>query len=519
MSIIHPIGSAYLLFFATFVGRAVAADYFTIEVIDADTGRGVPMVELRTVNEVVHYTDSAGLVAFAEPGLMGRDVYIGVKSHGYEFKADGFGMRGTKLRPVAGEKATLKINRVNIADRLYRITGEGIYRDSVLLGRKPPIEHPLLNGGVLGQDSVRATTYRDKLFWVWGDTSRANYPLGNFRTTGATSLLPGKGAKHGGVDPSLGVNLQYFVDDHGVNRAMVPQESVAGPGPVWLGGLVTLADVDGHERLVASYARVQDLGKIYERGLVVFDDKSETFHRLCQFDVDAPMYLEGHPIRVEENGVSYIYCNYSIPYTMRVRADWKAIQNPAEFEGFTCLLPQTRFAGSETKIERDADGDPIWAWKKNTPPLSPDDQSTLVKGSLLNKNDTRLLFTDVDSGKRVKPHAGSVRWNEFRKRWIAIFNETGGTSPLGEVWFAEAEVLTGPWSPAKKIITHEKYSFYNPVHHPFFDQDGGRLIYLEGTYAATFSGNEDRTPRYDYNQMMYRLDLADPRLKRSKAGN
>src|SRR5262249_27780862 len=48
--------------------------------------------------------------------------------------------------------------------------------------------------------------------------------------------------------------------------------------------------------------------------------------------------------------------------------------------------------------------------------------------------------------------------------------------------------------------------------HPFFDQDGGRRIYFEGTYTAEFSGSHEKTPRYDYNQIMYRLDLADPRL-------
>jgi hypothetical protein len=39
------------------------------------------------------------------------------------------------------------------------------------------------------------------------------------------------------------------------------------------------------------------------------------------------------------------------------------------------------------------------------------------------------------------------------------------------------------------------------------------VIYFEGTYASTFSRKEDPTPRYDYNQVMYRLDLSDPRLK------
>ena len=88
----------------------------------------------------------------------------------------------------------------------------------------------------------------------------------------------------------------------------------------------------------------------------------------------------------------------------------------------------------------------------------------------------------------------------------------GGPSFLGEVYYAEAPELTGPWLRAKKIVTHYKYSFYNPVQHPFIDQAGGRVIYFEGTYAETFSGNPVATPRYDYNQIMYRLDLSDPRL-------
>ena len=45
-----------------------------------------------------------------------------------------------------------------------------------------------------------------------------------------------------------------------------------------------------------------------------------------------------------------------------------------------------------------------------------------------------------------------------------------------------------------------------------FDKDGGRVIFFEGTYTHTFSGNATATPRYDYNQIMYRLDLSDARL-------
>ena len=110
---------------------------------------------------------------------------------------------------------------------------------------------------------------------------------------------------------------------------------------------------------------------------------------------------------------------------------------------------------------------------------------------------------------------GSVNWNAHRDRWILIGCQEGGASSfLGELWYAEAPQPTGPWTSAKKIVTHDAYSFYNPVHHASFDQDGGRLVYFEGTYVNTFSGNPVATPRYDYNQLLYRLDLDDPRLRK-----
>jgi hypothetical protein len=83
---------------------------------------------------------------------------------------------------------------------------------------------------------------------------------------------------------------------------------------------------------------------------------------------------------------------------------------------------------------------------------------------------------------------------------------------LGEVWFAEADAPVGPWVYARKVVTHDKYSFYNPKQHPMFAKDGGRTIFFEGTYTTSFSGSTNPTPRYEYNQVLYKLDLADPRL-------
>ncbi len=166
---------------------------YRIEVVDDETGRGVPLVDLRTVNAIRYVTDSNGIVAFDEPGLLGRKVFFHIQSHGYEFPKDGFGYRGLALKTSPGGSAQIKIKRLNIARRLYRITGAGIYRDSLLTGASIPIKEPVLNGQVLGQDSVLTGLFEGKIFWFWGDTNRPGYPLGNFHTPGATSERPGDG--------------------------------------------------------------------------------------------------------------------------------------------------------------------------------------------------------------------------------------------------------------------------------------------------------------------------------------
>jgi hypothetical protein len=55
------------------------------------------------------------------------------------------------------------------------------------------------------------------------------------------------------------------------------------------------------------------------------------------------------------------------------------------------------------------------------------------------------------------------------------------------------------------------------VHHDFLDREGGRVIHFEGTYTHEFSGNPDKTPRYNYNQILYRLDLDAPGLRAAQS--
>src|ERR1700719_413253 len=70
---------------------------FRIHVVEEGTGRGVPLVELKTVNQIRYVTDSNGIVAFDEPGLFDRKVFFSITSHGYEVEKDGLGYRGKAL--------------------------------------------------------------------------------------------------------------------------------------------------------------------------------------------------------------------------------------------------------------------------------------------------------------------------------------------------------------------------------------------------------------------------------------
>ncbi len=485
---------------------AASPHCFAIEVVDEQTGRGVPLVELRTVNDIRYYTDSNGLIAFHEPGLMDHEVFFYVSSHGYEFPADGFGFRGVRLHTTPGRSARVKVRRLNLAERIYRVTGQGIYRDTILLGRPAPLRHPVLNGRVLGQDGAQATVYRGRICWFWGDTARESYPLGQFAASGATSELPGRG----GLDPSVGVDLTYFVDEEGFSRKMAP---LPDPGLVWLDGLTTVNDDAGRERLIAHYSRMKSLGERLEHGLVVFNDETQTFERLTQFDLNASAAPGGHALKVKLGTVDYLYFAQPYPF-VRVKADWRHVTDPCAYDAFTCLAPGRQYDPESPKLDRGPDGRLVWSWKTNAPVLDIARQRELMDRGHIRNDEAWIDLRDVETRKSIQAHAASVRWNEFRHRYVMICQEIyGSPSFLGEIWYAEAEAPEGPWRRARKIVSHSDYSFYNPCHHAFFDQDGGRLIYFEATYTAEFSGAKDRTAGYNYNQIMYRLDLGDPRLR------
>ncbi len=468
---------------------------FTIQVVDSETKRGVPLVELATTAGQRWITDSQGVIAIDSPALLGRDkVFFHVRSPGYAFPKDGFGFRGKALLVRDGKRATLEIRRTQIAERLYRITGAEIYGHSVKAGLDLPIKQPLIKASVTGCDSVLSILYKDRIHWFWGDTNRLQYALGNFHTTGATSPRPGAAAF---IGPDKGVHLDYFEDDRGFVR---PMAEMPGEGPTWISALAVLKDREGRERLVGSYEKVKGFLTIYERGLMVWDDENEQFKKLFAFDTDTLAFPHGHGFVHRPGGsdTEMRYFGYGYPF-FRVPNTFEAWSDPAAYEVFTLLDEESRRFGWKKSEGRT----PVWTIAEQRKRIGEADGGW-------------IQMVEASSGKEVVVHRASVSWNTYRNKWIMIATEQGGaTSFLGELWYAEADQPEGPWMKGVKIVTHDQYSFYNPRHHPFFDQGGGRVIYFEATYTRLFSKTPEqhRTPLYDYNQIMCRLDLSDPRLK------
>lgn len=476
-----------ILLLAAFLTQAPEKP-FVIRVVDEATGRGVPMVELRTTSNILLVTDNAGIVAFDEPGLLGTHVWFNVQSHGYEKPADGFGLRGAGFDATPGGEGVIQLKRTNVAERLCRITGQGLYHHSVRAGRPVPIKHPVLNAGVTGQDTAVAVVHDGRLRWFWGDTGLWQQPLGHFGTATATAPLE--------TDPAVGIDLAYAVGKNGRSR---PTFDLGRPGPVWVhGGFV----LDG--RILTQYERVDPAMKRLELGIAEFDAKTETFAPIKTLDLEEERHPFGQAFRATTDGVDYLY--FALPYPfLRVRATREDVLDPEKYEAFTCLR-------GRGEVVREG-GKAVYAWRLGGFPALPDRQEELIKSGLLREDEAWIKTTDASTGRRIKLHRGSVRWNAHRKRWVMIATRIGGEdSHLGDVYYGEAERPEGPWAAAVKVVGHRKYTFYNPVHHDFFDREGGRLIHFEGTYTTAFSGNDAATPRYEYNQILYRLDLDDPRL-------
>lgn len=427
-----------------------------VEVVEKGSGWPVPLVQLRTVNQSRFVTDNAGIIVLDQPELMGREVFFHVEGHGYEVPADRFGYRGVRLTPRLGKTLRVEVNRTIIAQRLGRLTGAGLFANT------QRVDHKLdwLESGVVGSDSVQSAVYRGRHFWLWGDTSLVHYPLGIFHSSAATTAF----SPLDSLEPPIRVKYGYFRNENGRPRNVA---KMPGEGPTWLSAMASLPDKNGTPKLVASYAKIKPPLDAYEKGLCVWNDDSQNFERLKVVwsksgDTPKPNPLpDGHSaIWNDDNGKEWVLFGNPLP-TLKCPATFEAWQDPNQWDA---LKPQK-------------------------------------------------ALTSADDGSEIRPHSGSIAWNPWRKRWVTIFMQWfGKPSAFGELWYAEADHPTGPWGPCVKVLSHNNYTFYNPRIHPEFIPADSSVLLFEGTYTRQFADKPHPTPRYDYNQIMYRLDLTDDRL-------
>jgi hypothetical protein len=427
-----------------------------IELREAGSGWPVPLVELRTTHNVRFVTDNAGVIAFDLPELMGRETWFDVIGQGYEIPKDGFGYSGVRLTPEPGKTLKVEVKRTIIARRLGRLTGGGLFAESQKLGQALD----WAESGILGCDSVQNAVYRGKLFWAWGDTTMPNYPLGIFdMSSGTTAVQP-----LASFEPPLRLKFDYFTD---ANRRPRGVAKMSGSGPTWVSGYFTVQDGKGVPHLVGTYIKVKPPLEAYEMGLCVWKDAASLFEQLrvlwtkSETNSTKPLAPEGQPaFWKDEQGKEWVLFGNPLP-VLRCPSSFEAWQDSAQ-------------------------------WQKLTP------QESLVSAS---------------DGHPVKPHSGSIAWNPFRKRWVTVFMELfGKPSAFGELWYAEADKPTGPWGKAVKVLSHQNYTFYNPRLHPEFTPTDSPVLLFEGTFTMQFADRPAPTPRYDYNQILYRLDLDDAAL-------
>jgi len=452
----HALALALAVVVLDGAGALRAAEPCRIEVVEKGSAWPVPMVELRTTHHVRLVTDNAGVIALGLPELMGRETWFRVIGHGYEVPKDGFGYQGVRLVPRPGKTLRVEVTRSIIARRLGRITGAGLFAESQKLGR----ESEWQESGVFGCDSVQTAVHRGRQFWLWGDTTLPGYPLGIFHASSATTPL----GPLDSPEPPLRLKYDYFTNEKGMPRGVA---RMPGTGPTWLTGYVSLPDEHGTARLVASYSKIKPPLEAYERGLCAWNDEAARFEplRVVWTKSDAapkpPPLPEGHPVF------------WNDPAGKR----WVLFGNP---------LPRLRCPATFEQ----------WQDTSTWEPLVP-----------------QKTFRSASDGRPVRPHSGSIAWNPWRRRWVTVFMQRfGKPSAFGELWYAEADAPTGPWGPAVKVLSHENYTFYNPRLHPELSEADSPGLLFEGTYTAQFADRPPPTPRYDYNQILYRLDLDDPAL-------
>ena len=491
--------------------------YYRIKLVDVETGKGVPLVMLRTNNYVQMVSDSAGNIAFYEPGMMDTPVWFSVLTDGYELalnQGDNFYFydapydSGVVLTPTADGSTIIYLSRKQVAQRLYRLTGAGLYRDSYLTNALEDIpatcKSPLLDAhsGVTGQDTVMTAVYKNKVIWMWGDTvcpisaRQNNCNSYGMYTVGATSpVLTSSTTRTASCSKAqLPPDLHYYGVDSDKdtldNGTHFPHMSPMAAFPplndnTWIADLIVLNRGEVTESLYANYYKNPGDGESTANGttpitgICKWNDTSSSWFEIGDIWPTNNFLDGGHTIQLlgpNERHDGYVYFNSGY----RVLAKEEYIIDYRSYEQFK-------------------DG----KWVK---PSSNSD----------------IGGTGNDSGVNI----ASIEWNDYLQQYIMIAE--GGIIRMGF-----SSNLTGPWNNLITVGTHSMSgtSCYNLIQLPHMDCDDSSVIHFACTYTSMWSDSihtPDKpstwtsclfglnnkvncapvTPRYEYNNLIYAVDLS-----------
>jgi hypothetical protein len=486
--------------------RSVATTWepFVMRIVDAETDRGIPLVNLELENGLKLVSDNEGYIAIIAPDLEGNDARFKLTGHGYTTgQKDFWGAESVICPIIHGQTRTVALKRNQLAHRLYRVTGAGRYNHSLIAGKKPSFKHyDKIPGNVIGQDSLICLPWQNRLWHFYGDTLGLNGF--NFSASCATAPMP----EQGEYDPETGIPLSYIVDKNGFARAMI---ETGKKGFTWIEYVVPV-EFDGfsmQETLMAKYVQHATLDKVEEAGFAIFLPARKQFAIVKRIKNSKPHRCT-HPVKVKfaqhERWLLF-------PWEM-AEASFHSLIDEAKHFYFSPLIAtadsdgEFMLEGRAFRLDRNAHGKVRYSWRRGGIGIDAKIQAGLLKQNVLLPEQALFAPVDLDSGKRVTNFNGAITFNRYKKRWIAI---NQGNHP-GQLVYAEADTPTGPWAFARQITKFEDYNLYNPLWHPWFSKNNDKTVFFEGTYTNYFSASACRTPEADYNQVMFKLNLDLPEL-------
>jgi hypothetical protein len=389
----------------------------------------------------------------------------------------------------------------------------------------------------------------DRVRWFFGDTVCV---LGTdcsvFEMTSAHSSAA--------EDARFALNLTYEANSDGSVRPVAQYFSPLGQA-TWIQGLFPASNASGiiygnFASILPKENRNWDVAAV---GITRWDESKARFCKVCpdgtcdyeanrwsgacDYDLASRAVWPGGMAHLfTSGGVEHAYFeNYT-----RVGTETQLAEDPSTYEAFTPILPGTDF------VERDESGRVVYRWRTGAPPYTPElhfaiqkrvcstwlapgpapSPCTLTKDRLEPRRTIltpgELLFAetrDIVTGQGLfsrfttngLPASDSIAWNPHRERFTRIIGNYNASSSLGDVYYGESDTPVGPFVYARRVVNHDRYTFYNPTQYPFFARDGGRQIFFGGTHTLDYVSPPPPppTPRDHYNMFMYQLDLDDPR--------